>query len=188
MPTLMGIREYARHRTDMGQACSHPAVIRAIKDGRITKVLKDGKEWIDADIADQQWIIKTDPEQSLRGRSQSKSPDPIGVTGTTYEQAKVELLLSQKRQNDLKEAQALGVLVRADELTKTMGQRIVAAREQLMNIPYRLAATLAAETDQSEIVRILQREIRQSLADVASKEFNDADNNGETERGDFNQG
>lgn len=58
-PVLMGIREYSRHRKELGlTGGTHRAVQVAIRDGRIVDAITlDGK--IDAAIADEEWSDTT---------------------------------------------------------------------------------------------------------------------------------
>jgi hypothetical protein len=53
---LMGIRAYAAHRQ-----CSHVAVLKAIKAGRIHAVGEGRDKKIDSEQADRDWIARTDP-------------------------------------------------------------------------------------------------------------------------------
>jgi hypothetical protein len=72
-PKLMGIREYSRHR-----GCSHPAVIKAIKDGRLASALRTdarGKQVIDQAAADLEWSLTTDPAQQ-REKDEQRKADP----------------------------------------------------------------------------------------------------------------
>lgn len=69
---LMGIREYAKYR-----GCSHPAVSKAIKSGRI-KVDENGK--IDPVQADRDWAANTDISRaSLANQGQSVPVPPVVV-------------------------------------------------------------------------------------------------------------
>ena len=81
----MSQREYARHR-----GVSHVAVGKAIKSGRISKALRDGK--IDPDLADALWAHNTDQSKQHNGASGGKkatkaspaapaAPAPDGQSG-----------------------------------------------------------------------------------------------------------
>lgn len=62
---LMGQREYARHR-----GCALRAVQKAIEAKRISVVDVDGKQKIDSEQADRDWLANTDPaKQSLLNSS-----------------------------------------------------------------------------------------------------------------------
>jgi hypothetical protein len=163
MPTLMGIREYARHR-----GVSHVAVIRAVKDGRITKVLSEGKEYIDAEVADIQWENKTDTEQSLRARLQGGTGQP-DIKTNEYENAKIAQLRSQVEFGEIKKAEMLGLLVAVAEVERELGVRLKTTADRLMNMAYSIAPILAAENDQRNIIRIIREEVRVCLRELTQE-------------------
>ncbi len=51
---LITLAAYARHR-----GCDEKAVRKAIAEGRITAIERDGRKWIDRDVADIQWARNT---------------------------------------------------------------------------------------------------------------------------------
>ncbi len=154
--------EYARRR-----GCSEAAVRRAITDGRITTV--DGR--IDPVAADAQWERNTRPRAGSAPAS-SRPPaaeadakprdDSNGywVAKSRREQAEAEL-------SELKLAEQMGQLVRAADIQSAYSRRAAALRESLLQIPSRLSAQLAAESDQARCHDLLQAELHTVLAQLA---------------------
>lgn len=67
---------------------------------------------------------------------------------------------------ELKLAEQRGELVRAADVRSTYAKLAAGLRESLLQIPARLAAVLAAETDQAKCHDALQRELHQVLAQL----------------------
>lgn len=68
---------------------------------------------------------------------------------------------------ELKLAEQRGELVRAAAVESAHGRRVSGLREALLQIPARLAAVLAAESDQARCHDVLQAELHQVLEQVA---------------------
>jgi hypothetical protein len=163
---LISLREYARRR-----GISHVAVQRAVNAGRIRTV--DGK--IDAELADREWRENTDPSKPrnrITGRpKQARTPgepsEPMdfggadGGSGTAsgYARARAAREVAQAQLARLELEQKRGTLVEADQVRAAAFNTARRARDQLLAIPERLAAILAATTDAGEVLAILEREI-----------------------------
>lgn len=81
----------------------------------------------------------------------------------SHDKARTRREIAQANLAELKLAELSGELVRADDVRHALARRFVAFREGLLQIPDRLSAQLAAETDQGTIRRLLDIEIRASL-------------------------
>lgn len=176
---LISQREYARRI-----GVSHVAVQRAVNSGRVTTV--DGK--IDPARADREWRENTDqskPRNRITGRpklarvrGEPSEPmdlggdDSYGGTGTATGYAKAraarELYTAQLAKLHLDEQR--GTLVRADEVKVGAFNMARKARDQLIALPERVAATLAATQDPLEVHRILEEEIERVCQEVADAE------------------
>ena len=165
---LLSLRAYARHR-----GVSLAAVQKAIRSGRITPNA-DGR--IDSERADAEWEAKTRPGQR---RTQSAPPavrepietasagGPAGAGGLDYFRARAirESYLARLAKIEFEEKTAK--LISRDEVQVAAFTRARVVRDNLLNIPDRLAATLAAETDVDKVHRLLSDEIRMALDALA---------------------
>jgi len=142
-------------------------VQKAIRSGRITPNA-DGR--IDSERADAEWEAKTRPGQR---RTQSAPPavrEPIetaGAGGLDYFRARAirESYLARLAKIEFEEKTAK--LISRDEVQVAAFTRARVVCDNLLNIPDRLAATLAAETDVDKVHRLLSDEIRMALDALA---------------------
>lgn len=131
------------------------AVTKAIKEGRMTVVMEGGKEKIDPAVAQIQW------SQNTRARSPSSSAAPTSETSTTtttkgnaesgYWDSRTSREEAEAAMAQLKLAEMRNSLIRVDLVKAVFGSAFAAARESLMQIPSRISATLAAESDPQKI-------------------------------------
>ena len=157
--------EYARRR-----GCTEAAVRRAVRDGRITLI--DGR--IDPVAADAQWARNT------RVRAGSRPTDDANLSGSGsaggraqpddeleedsaagYWKSRARREKAEAELAELRLMEMQGQLVRADEWAAALARRAAAFREGLLQIPPRLSAQLAAESDQARVHRLLEDEVRQ---------------------------
>ena len=177
---LISQREYARRR-----GITHVAVQRAIKAGRISTV--DGK--IDSALADQEWQQNTDqskprnritgdPKQTKAAGEPSEPMDlgatdeTIGApsTATGYAKARAARELYQAQLAKLELDRRRGALVPADEVRLGAFNMARKARDQLIALPERLAAVLAATEEPAEVRHILEEEIERICQEIADAE------------------
>lgn len=171
MPVL-SLRTYAKHR---GVAMS--AVQKAIQSGRIT-TNQAGK--IDSDRADAEWKANTRQQQQRRPAGarvpartsvasvvESERTETAGAGGLDYFRARAvrEGYLARLAKIEFEEKTAK--LISRDEVQVAAFTNGRMARDNLLNIPDRLAATLAAETDADKVHLILTGEIRKALDELA---------------------
>ncbi len=144
----MSLRAYARHR-----GVSLPAVQKAIATGRIT-TLPDGQ--IDPAVADRDWAENT---------RYSASHDDDGETfgASQYTKARAVREHYQARLAKIEYEERVGSLVSKDEIQVAAFNLGRQARDAMLNIPGRLAAQLAAETDEAKCFELLDGEIRKAL-------------------------
>ena len=175
--TLISQREYARRH-----GISHVAVQRAVNSGRISTV--DGK--IDPAQADREWRENTDPStprNRITGRPAHTRPpgepsvpmdfgppdEGSGGNGTASGYAKAraarELYQAQLAKLDLDRQR--GTLVRADEVRLGAFSMARKARDQLMALPDRVAAVVAATQDPAEVHRILEEEVERICQEIS---------------------
>jgi len=181
----MSLRAYARRR-----GVSLRAVQKALKSGRIS-AREDGR--LDADVADANWARNTAPRPQSPAKSPIKPAVPKAASenvhhhsdshpvareslesprlesGLEYSKARAvrESYLARMAKIDFEERS--GKLVSADEVQVAAFNRFRQFRDGVLNIPDRLAAVLAAESDPLRVHDSLAAEIRKALL-----EFSDA--------------
>jgi hypothetical protein len=166
---LMGITEYARHREFKLQAVQY-----AVKAGRIPRTA-DGL--IDSDEADRAWEQNTLETMARPGRkstavddasTQANKTDGIEpVPGMTYTQARAlkEVYEAQRRKLDV-QVRERELISRREVETEVFNQfRLL--RDSCFNLPPRLAAQLAAESDEATVYEIIEGAIRRVFEDFA---------------------
>lgn len=157
---LLSGRAYATRR-----GCSHTAVQKAIKTGRITTV--EGK--IDPAVADREWAENTDPSTSRntvtgtpkghrRGRGPPK-PNEVDGGGngkaTGYSRARAAREAALAGIERLKLEKMRGDLVRVEEVRRVFFNASRKARDELYTLPAQLAATLAVIDDAAVLEGVL---------------------------------
>jgi hypothetical protein len=161
---LLSLRGYARHR-----GVSLTAVQKALHSGRISATA-DGM--IDSDHADAEWKAKTRPgqrrgSQPATAAREPERSEPTAASGLDYFRARAvrENYLARLAKIEFEEKTAK--LISRDEVQVAAFTRGRTARDNLLNIPDRLAATLAAEPDADKVHQILTGEIRKALDELA---------------------
>jgi len=146
---------------------THPAVIKAIRSGRLSRsVAKDAKghpRIVDAAMALVEWREGTTrPRPSAGNGRVSREARP-----TTLAEAQLRVTAQReiklKLENDRTEGNSIDIgKARRDAFNSA---RIV--RDGLLNIPDRIAAEVAAETDAGRVHGLLEDEIRKALVSLA---------------------
>ncbi len=154
---ILSQRAYAAHR-----GVTHKAVQKAITTGRID-VLPDGR--IDSDVADQQWASNTREFAPPPGQED----DGSSFGASQYTKARAVREHYQARLAKLEYEEKVGSLVSKDEVQIATYNMTRQFRDAMLNIPDRIAAMLAAESDAAKCYEILATEIRKAL-----KDFSDA--------------
>jgi hypothetical protein len=86
----------------------------------------------------------------------------------SYHVAKTLREAAEAKIAQLKLAEMRGDLVRADEVRASLAKRAAAFREGLLQIPGRLSAQLAAETNQAAVHALLDAELRAVMAQLTA--------------------
>ena len=171
---LISQREYARRRGIVAST-----VHRAVKAGRITLV--DGK--IDPIVADLQWAENTDPstpKNRLSGkRGQARDPTDVSLpmdldsetsSTTGYAKARAAREVYQAKLVKLTLEEKKGELVRADEVRIAAFNLARKTRDQLIALPERVGAILAATDDVAETQAILEKEIERICLELSDEQ------------------
>jgi hypothetical protein len=156
---MMSLRGYARHR---GVALS--AVQKAIKSRRIS-VEPDGR--IESERADVQWERNTEqhaPPVAQRGQEED---DTSSFGGSQYTKARAVREHYTARLAKLEFEERTGKLVPKDEVQVAAFNKFRQFRDHMLNIPDRVAAMVAAESDAARCYEIIAIEIRKALNEFA---------------------
>ena len=156
---LVSLRQYAKHRR-----VSHTAVQKAVKQGRIK--LTDGK--VDVEAADRDWSSNSSPMNAPKAQSRTLGDGP--ASGPTYAQSRAVRELYLARLSKIEFEERAAKLVSRDEVTVAAFTKARTVRDNLLNIPDRLAAMLAAEVDPTQVHKILSDEIRKALNELSGDE------------------
>ena len=190
-PRAFSQREYAAHRKAEGlPGTTHQAVSKAIRDGRLTAASyqRKGKRYlIDPVAADAEWAAGTLGSRTRDGQALSESRaaavqrvdtgertlfgDPILETqqgdsdGNPTSKADLDRehvrIRSELLALDLKERQ--GELVNKADVSTAVFTAFRQVREELLQLPERVADFAAAETDPVEVRAMLRAEVTATL-------------------------
>ena len=164
------------------KGCSQAAVSHAVRKGRISEALveKDGKRWLDRDLALELW----DKNTVNTANSKVRKPDPVepaprdadeleAAINRLPDDAIPELNESRARREHyqaelakLQVTQQRGELVPVDQVKKEAFALGRSVREALANLADRLSHQLAGETDPTVIHQVLTQEHRSALVEL----------------------
>ena len=167
------------------KGCSQAAVSHAVRKGRISDAIveKDGKRWLDRDLALELW----DKNTVNTANSKVRKPDPVPLAPRDAGELKdainklpddaiPELNESRARREHyqaelakLQVTQQRGELVSADEVKKEAFKVGRGVREALANLADRLSHQLAGETDPAVIHQVLTQEHRSALVELCDE-------------------
>ncbi len=183
----MGRNEYSRHRQ-----CDPKSVAKAEADGRIAAAVKrdQGGRFLGIDwrLADDLWARHTDPVAAAKNNKSVLPPGPSGVEPLAepgalgasadvygFFAARAREKVADADLRELEKAQRYGLALRADEVREISARRYRAVRDQITNIPDRVAAELAAEKDPARVHARLSQEIERVLHQLADEAEADAE-------------
>ena len=163
----MSLRAYAKHR-----GVSLSAVQKAIRAGRVSKT-PDGK--IDPVKADAEWKRNTTPP--IRQTIRSAPPITTDTSGPTASPAIFAVARGVREQylarlTKIEYEERVGKLISSDEVRVAAFNRFRVFRDAMLNMPDRIGAVLAAESDPAKVHSILASEIRNALNEFADKSTN----------------
>jgi hypothetical protein len=118
---------------------------------------------------------QTKANHGTGSRGARSTPDLIGADGgngtaSGYAKARAARELYQAQLAKIELDRQRGVLVRADEVRLGAFNMARKARDQLIALPERVAAILAATQDPAEVQRILEEEIERICQEIADAE------------------
>jgi hypothetical protein len=157
----MSQRAYARRR-----GVSHVAVQRAIREGRISASVVEGRI-IDPDLADREWDTYTDPTRLparvIDQRSAAASGSPAVAGMSTVEAATADKFWKAKL-SELKFRQEAGELVPAADVEHRLEDVFLSCRTRLLGLPSRARQALPHLT--LEDLAVLEGLVREALEEL----------------------
>lgn len=154
---------------------SHEAVRKAVKVGRLSRSVvfgPTGKARLIPQIADEEWAANTDKSQQRVPAVPPPRPEPAPEPEqneprtATFQQARTlrEAYMARLARLEFEEKSKL--LVRTEAVKNEAFKIARVVRDNLLNIPDRVAAELANETNQFKVHQRLTHEIRRALEDM----------------------
>ncbi len=154
---LMTLAAYARHR-----GCDEKAVRKAIAEGRITAIERDGRKWIDPEVADIQWAKNTRARaDSTKAAAAPPAESPAG-DDLTYQSSRARREAAEAQLAELSLAKELGKVIERDRSVSMALTAFRSLRDGGMVLGRKLATRLAPMTDAREIqlaIDAAQREL-----------------------------
>lgn len=147
------------------------AVTKAIKDGRLREsVVKTQGRYprLLPDVAMREWGENTSP-----ALQRNQEPADTGDAPASFAESRAKREHYQAELARLELEAKQGALIPADDVKKQAFTAARQVRDQMLNLPDRLAAELAACSDQFEVHRLLTGEIRKALETALSSDAAD---------------
>lgn len=159
--------EYAAHL-----GASKAYVTKLGHQGRLVEREINGKLLIDVELTDRLIRNTTDMSKARNGANAAPSRTPSSAIAPIADGGKVDAIFRQAQAQErayhaklaeLEWKKAIGELVPAADVTAELSRVFATFREAMQQIPGRVAAVLAAESDQARIHQVLDGEIRSAL-------------------------
>lgn len=150
-----------------------PAYVTKLgKQGRLVERDDSGKRVVDFDLTDRLVRNTTDMGRARNGTNAGAHAPSAPIADVASGPGRVDVIFRQAQAQErvfgaklaeLEYRKQVGELVRADDVRASLSRRAAAFREGMLQIPSRMAAVLAAETDEARIHAALDAEIRNVL-------------------------
>ncbi len=160
--------EYAAHLGGKSKGL----VTKLGHQGRLVEREIDGKKLVDFELSDRLIRNTTDMSKARNGANASPGRAPSTAIAPIADGGKVDAIFRQAQAQErayhaklaeLEWKKAIGELVPAADVTSELARVFATFREAMQQIPGRVAAVLAAESDQARIHEVLDDEIRGAL-------------------------
>lgn len=167
--------------TDPGKTLSQTALAQALglSKANITKLKQQGMP-VDSVEAARAWRLKRQniaqrkPEPGSRPPPAASSAPPgrdaeePRAPGESFEDARTRREIAAANILELQEAEERKELLRREVMEQTVGALAAGTREAVLQVPARVAALLAAESDAAKVRQLLDAELRQALEQAAT--------------------
>jgi phage terminase Nu1 subunit (DNA packaging protein) len=159
--------EYAEHIK------KSPAYVTKLgHQGRLVEREANGRRVVDFELTDRLIRNTTDMGRARNGTNAKPGSEPseplrpiaeAGRVDAIFRQAQAQERAYSAKLAELEYKKAIGELVSAADVQAELSRIFATFREAMQQIPNRLAAVLAAETDQARVHDVLDVEIRNAL-------------------------
>lgn len=136
-----------------------PQVTRYAQRGMPTHDIEAARQWKRDNIRER----ITPPSRPPEGATAAGPPQMADDDGNDYWKSRARREAAEARIAELKLAEQCGELVRTADVRAAMDKRLASLREAILQIPSRLSAVVAAESDQLACHRILEQEMHALL-------------------------
>ena len=157
---VLSQRAYARHR-EVAALC-RPEGDSPLVESRPNR--PDGR--IDSDVADAEWAANTRTRPPAGAAAQEEDDDAC-LRRSQYTKARAVREHYQARLAKIEYEERVAKLVSKDEVQVAAFNKFRQFRDAMLNIPDRVAAMVAAETEAAKCYEILATEIRKALNEFA---------------------
>lgn len=98
----------------------------------------------------------------------NSAPKPVfGLMDEDFQTARTRREIAEANLAEMREAELEGRLIRVEVIRAAWAKRVASTRDALLQIPSRLAPTVAAQSDVDQVARVLEEELRQALAELS---------------------
>ncbi|MCD8514635.1 MAG: hypothetical protein LRY31_01075 [Burkholderiaceae bacterium] len=159
---------------DLAEALGlHKSVLsRYVRKGMPTVSVEAAKAWYTANIG-----VRSRPDQVAGPVEPEPVFPPLNViralpvsgpgSDEDFQAARTRREIAEANLAEMREAELEGKLIRVDVIRAAWAKRVASTRDALLQIPSRLAPTLAAQPDVDQVARLLEEELRQALAELS---------------------
>lgn len=157
----MGVTEYARHR-----GTTLTEVQEAILNGRISYTLQGTRKIINPKKADVEWANTLDPSKSKTFMDEN-TYTPVNTRAPPFQESRAIREAYAARIAKLDYEQKKGDLINKDLVKRQSIATASIIKNNLRQMPIKVAAALAAETDSHKIEMILNKEVDEALEELS---------------------
>lgn len=165
--------EYAGHINR-----SAPYVTKLGHQGRLVERSVDGKTLVDFELTDR--LVRNTADLSKAHNGANAKPDlprspalgavgDVGRVDVIFRQAQAQERAYNAKLAELEYKRAIGEVVSAADVEAELSRVFAAFREAMLQIPARVSAILAAETDAAKVSETLTDEIRRALLQLKER-------------------
>lgn len=154
---------------------SHVAILRAVRAGRLVESVEFGPDGgvkgIDPDKGREEWAMNspTPVSKSVAAKNQPGQALPGAGAMPSYAQARAVRENYQARIAKLIYEEKIGKLIEADGVKVKAFETARIVRDFVLNIPNRISAELASETDPIRVHTLLTKELTSALDELSRK-------------------
>jgi len=147
------------------------AAALGLSPGRITGLKRQGmptysveaaRAWRAQHIAPVPGAKPAEPPAGPPEAAMATTKQPAG-----YEASRARREAAEAHMAEMREAELAGRLIAVEGVRAVWAARLTSTRDALLQIPFRLAPVLAAETNLHAVTQLLEDEIRQALSELS---------------------